>query len=126
MKRVENGGNGGSIAERAGDRFILLDNKTVGDTSAIFEVPQGGACIRAFNVPVGVRILLEMVYSFGGREIVDAVRVNGIELSLTRENNTLQVTLAGTYRVRSENDLGLFGDCAVILCNPSLPNRYSS
>ena len=113
IRRVE---GAAQLPHKRSNHSVLLDNSTTGDSSPVFDVDNSGASLRAFNVPFGVRILLEMVYSFNGREIVDVIRVNGIDLSLTRENNTLQITVPGKYRVRTEQPLGVLGDCAVILC----------
>lgn len=111
IKRTE---GAAQATPRNTDPKVLFDASTKGDVSAVFDV-EDTVWLRAFNFGDNTAVVLEIVYSQGGREFTDAMRVGGQEVLLTRSNNVLRLEAHGRYRVRSVEFGQMLGDAAVVL-----------
>lgn len=84
----------------------LLSPRSKSNISPIFDLEDGCALLRAFNLLPGQKVLLEMVTGTGAGQIVGPLVVSGVVQGLDERNTILHLNQIGRYRVVAVNSDG--------------------
>lgn len=92
-------GTGCEPQAAGGNETVYLSPQSDSIESAEFEVIGPAALVRGFNMPVGSRVSIEMVWGNCSDRIYGPYVKDGIELALTPTNTILSVPEPGRYRL---------------------------